>query len=53
MYKITTRTKHVIEDNISSLHVAIEKIKMLERRAKAAGIYSPGYYRIEKAETEA
>ena len=48
MYRITTRTSRTVHTEIDSLSEAIFKIRVLELNTKRAGIYSPGYYRIEK-----
>ena len=48
MYKIATRTKRVVLENIETLQIAIAEIKRLESKAKANDDYRPGYYRIEK-----
>lgn len=48
MYKITTRTKRVVRENLATLQGAIMALKKLEKDAKLNGDYSPGYYRIEK-----
>ena len=48
MYKIATRTKREVLENIETLQIAIAEIKRLESTAKANDYSSPGYYRIEK-----
>lgn len=48
MYRITTRTGRTVHMGIKSLNEAVYKLRMLELDTKRANIYSPGYYRIEK-----
>lgn len=51
MYRITTRTGRTVHTGIKSLNEAIFELRMLELDTKRANIYSPGYYRIEKYNT--
>ena len=48
MYRITTRTGRTVHTGIESLNEAVFKLRKLELDTKRANIYSPGYYRIEK-----
>lgn len=48
MFQIVTRTGRTVKTNIHCLNNAIQQLKLLEFHQKQAGIYNPGYYKIEK-----
>lgn len=52
MYRITTRTGRTVHTGIESLKEAAFKLRKLELDTKRASIYSPGYYRIEKYDSQ-
>ena len=50
MYKITTRTGRTVKTDkpIETYEQAVNEIMRLEAQLHRAGLYEPGYYKIEE-----